>query len=72
MPVDLFHVQIYRRQPLVGRQKWRWRAVEGPRPRSLFGRKLANGGEAYTNKQDMLETVWDLFGEDVPIHEVAR
>jgi hypothetical protein len=72
MPEPEFHVQIYRKRPLIGRQSWRWRAVEGPRPGTLFERKLANGGEPYVNKQDMLETVWKLFGEHVRIDEVTK
>lgn len=71
MPQRTFHVQIYRKQPLIGRQKWRWRAVEGEKPGAGFDEKLAYG-EAYANKQDMLDTVWDLFGDDVRIDEVAR
>jgi hypothetical protein len=67
-----FHVQIYRKVPLVGRQKWRWRAVAGASPSGLFSHERLASGEAYVNKQDMLETVWDLFGEAVRIHEVAK
>lgn len=67
-----FHIQIYRKQPVFGRQKWRWRAVAGPNPTGLFSHERLCSGEAYVNKQDMLETVWELFGEAVHIVEVAK
>ena len=61
-----FHVQIYRKPALIGPQKWQWRAVANGN-----NERLARG-ESYRHKQDMLETVWDLFGTAVTIKQVAR
>lgn len=57
-----FHVEIYQGRALFGGQRWRWRAIANNYER------LAQG-EAYRNKLDLLETVWDLFGNDVVIKE---
>lgn len=37
---------IYRSPRFIGRQKWRWKTV------APNGRKIANGGEAFTNRAD--------------------
>lgn len=59
-----FEVEVYKgsRQ---GRQAWRWRAVN-------YGnkRKMASGGEAYTNKSDCLDAVTDLFSAGTTVHLV--
>jgi hypothetical protein len=67
MPDQRFSVEIYYSRSLraLGGQRWRWRAVSGP-----FKEKLAYG-EAYLRKQDMLATVWLLFGYNVIIREVT-
>lgn len=60
-----FYVEIYRTPGLLGRQKWQWRAIsDGPKGGNY--ERLARG-ERYVNKQDLLKTIWLLFGDDVMI-----
>jgi len=56
----LIYVDVYRCAP--GRrgsrgQRWRWRAINAGN-----GRKLAAAGEAFTNEQDCIDSVTQLFG----------
>lgn len=54
-----FYVEVYQGKK-QGRQSWRWRAINAGN-----NRKLANSGEAYTNKADCEVAVRALFGVDV-------
>lgn len=61
-----FHVEIYRSRklwPTQRPQRWRWRAV------ARNGKKIAHGGEGYTNKTDMFDAIELLFGSGVPVVE---
>lgn len=62
MPIRTFYVEIYRTPGLLG-QKWQWRAVANGNYERLAR------GERYRTKIDMLDTIWDLFGDDVTIKE---
>ena len=58
-------VEVYRSRNVVGRQKYRCRAV------AENGRKLATSGEAYVNPADIEDVVLALFGRDTSSLQVA-
>jgi uncharacterized protein YegP (UPF0339 family) len=49
-------IEIYSKKPLVGRRQWRWRAVHDN------GNVMANGGEGYANREDMMNSIRTLRG----------
>lgn len=65
-------IETYKTKKLLGRPQWRWRLVV----EDVFGEKLtvANGGESYVNKGDMLEEISHIQQRigDAPIVEVDR
>lgn len=63
MPQRTFYVEIWQRHGLMTGGRWRWRAIANGNYERLAS------GEGYRNKIDMLDTIWDLFGDDVSIRE---
>jgi len=61
MSKPVFQIQIYQGRRML-RQAWRWRAI------AANNRVIATGGEAYTNKADVIGVVQLLFGTTVSIH----
>lgn len=55
-------VQVYKSRNPLARQPWRWRAV------AANGRRLANGGEAYTNLEDLRRALRLLFDSTVTVY----
>lgn len=51
--------QSRKRWPLARPQRWYWIALSGDNMR-----RLGRSSENYTNRQDCIDAVWLLFGDD--------
>lgn len=62
--VDVYRSRTWRSDERRGRpQTWRWRAINGNNQR-----RLAASSEAYTNKQDCLDAIAQLFGSETNVY----
>lgn len=59
-------VTCYQRKLAVPSQRWRWRA------RAVNGRKIANGGEGYSSRDDLVGALELLWPPATTSHIVVR
>lgn len=70
-PPSLVFVELYQTRgnkvtassPGFRPQNWRWRAINGDNQK-----RMATSGEAYTNKQDCLDAIAQLFGSETNVY----
>lgn len=63
-PLVFVYLYQSRSRKLLGRpQTWRWRALSGNNFRTM-----AASSESYTNRQDCLDAITQLFGADTNVY----
>jgi hypothetical protein len=55
-------VHVYKTRNPLSSQPWRWKAV------AANGRKIANGGESYTNLTDLKSALRLLFSDNTSVY----
>lgn len=60
MASNVDRVEVYQDE----QHQWRWRAL------ARNNRNVANGGEGYHNREDMMDAIRGLLGDDVRIVEL--